>query len=54
MVGCSPFEPVNEISSENPDLQTEDHFFQVILEKPIRIPRNLSVRAASVLKAFKK
>jgi atypical protein kinase C iota type len=52
MAGRSPFEPVNENPSENPDLHTEDHLFQVILEKPIRIPRNLSVRAASVLKAF--
>ena len=28
------------------------NLFQVILEKPIRIPRNLSVKAASVLKGF--
>ena len=52
MAGRSPFEPVNENPSENPDLNTEDHLFQVILDKPIRIPRNLSVRAASVLKSF--
>ncbi|EDW32557.1 GL11705 [Drosophila persimilis] len=31
---------------------TEDYLFQVILEKTIRIPRSLSVRAASVLKGF--
>lgn len=31
---------------------TEDLLFQVILEKPIRIPRSLSVKAASVLKGF--
>jgi serine/threonine protein kinase len=52
MAGRSPFEPVNENPSENPDLHTEDHLFQVILEKPIRIPRNLSVRAGSILKGF--
>ena len=52
MAGRSPFEPVNENPGDNPDLNTEDHLFQVILEKPIRIPRNLSVRAASVLKGF--
>ncbi len=38
--------------AENPDLNTEDHLFQVILEKPIRIPRTLSVKASSLLKAF--
>lgn len=52
MAGRSPFEPVNENPGDNPDLNTEDHLFQVILEKPIRIPRSLSVRAASVLKGF--
>lgn len=31
---------------------TEDYLFQVILEKTIRIPRSLSVKAATVLKAF--
>ena len=29
---------------------TEDYLFQVILEKVIRIPRSLSVRAANILK----
>ncbi|CAF0958561.1 unnamed protein product [Brachionus calyciflorus] len=51
MAGRSPFE-INENPSENPDLNTEDHLFQVILEKPIRIPRNLSVKASSLLKGF--
>ena len=51
MAGRSPFE-INENPSENPDLNTEDHLFQVILEKPIRIPRSLSVKATSVLKGF--
>merc|ERR1711970_387506 len=31
---------------------TEDYLFQVILEKTIRIPRSLSVKAASILKGF--
>ena len=51
MAGRSPFE-INENPSENPDLNTEDHLFQIILEKPIRIPRSLSVKATSVLKGF--
>jgi len=41
MAGRSPFE-VSDNPAENPDLNTEDHLFQVILEKPIRIPRTLS------------
>lgn len=48
MAGRSPFE-INE-NMGDPDLKTEDHLFQVILEKPIRIPRNLSVPATSLLK----
>lgn len=35
-----------------PFQNTEDYLFQVILEKTIRIPRSLSVKAATVLKAF--
>lgn len=35
-----------------PFQNTEDYLFQVILEKTIRIPRSLSVKAASVLKGF--
>lgn len=31
---------------------TEDYLFQVILEKTIRIPRSLSVKASTVLRAF--
>ena len=49
MAGRSPFE-INENMGDNPDLKTEDHLFQVILENPIRIPRNLSVPATSLLK----
>jgi atypical protein kinase C iota type len=51
MTGRPPFN-INENASENPDLNTEDHLFQVILEKPIRIPRNLSPKAISLLKGF--
>ncbi|XP_045707378.1 protein kinase C iota type [Phyllostomus hastatus] len=50
MAGRSPFDIVG--SSDNPDQNTEDYLFQVILEKQIRIPRSLSVKAASVLKNF--
>ncbi|XP_060738489.1 protein kinase C zeta type isoform X2 [Tachysurus vachellii] len=48
MAGRSPF----DIMTDNPDMNTEEYLFQVILEKPIRIPRSLSVKAASVLKGF--
>uniref|UniRef100_A0AAZ3S245 protein kinase C n=1 Tax=Oncorhynchus tshawytscha TaxID=74940 RepID=A0AAZ3S245_ONCTS len=50
MAGRSPFDIVG--STDNPDQNTEDYLFQVILEKQIRIPRSLSVKAASVLKGF--
>ncbi|XP_027055550.1 protein kinase C iota type-like isoform X1 [Pocillopora damicornis] len=50
LAGRSPFDVVG--SAENPDQNTEDYLFQVILEKPIRIPRSLSVKAASILKGF--
>ncbi|XP_058858701.1 protein kinase C zeta type isoform X2 [Acipenser ruthenus] len=46
--GRSPF----DIITDNPDMNTEEYLFQVILEKPIRIPRSLSVKAASILKGF--
>ncbi|XP_053307586.1 protein kinase C zeta type isoform X2 [Spea bombifrons] len=48
MAGRSPF----DIITDNPDMNTEDYLFQVILEKPIRIPRILSVKASNVLKGF--
>ncbi|XP_062821610.1 protein kinase C zeta type isoform X1 [Anolis carolinensis] len=48
MAGRSPF----DLITDNPDLNTEDYLFQVILEKPIRIPRFLSVKASHVLKGF--
>ncbi|XP_055340174.1 protein kinase C iota type-like [Paramacrobiotus metropolitanus] len=51
MVGKSPFD-VNQQGAENPDQQTEDYLFQVILEKTIRIPRTLQIEAANVLKGF--
>ncbi|CAD5122186.1 DgyrCDS10631 [Dimorphilus gyrociliatus] len=50
LVGRSPFEIVGQ--TDNPDQDTEDYLFQVILEKPIRIPRSLTVKAAGVLKGF--
>jgi len=34
------------------DQNSEDFLFQVILERQIRIPRHLTVRAANVLKGF--
>lgn len=50
LAGRSPFDIVGQ--TDNPDQNTEDYLFQVILEKPIRIPRSLSVKAAGVLKGF--
>ncbi|XP_074040935.1 atypical protein kinase C [Leptinotarsa decemlineata] len=50
LAGRSPFDIAG--ASENPDQNTEDYLFQVILKKTIRIPRSLSVRAANVLKGF--
>ncbi|QQP52341.1 Protein kinase C, partial [Caligus rogercresseyi] len=50
LAGRSPFDVVG--ATDNPDQNTEDYLFQVILEKTIRIPRSLSVRAASILKGF--
>ena len=50
LAGRSPFDIVT--ATDNPDQNTEDYLFQVILEKPIRIPRSLSVKASSCLKGF--
>ena len=50
LVGRSPFDIAG--ASDNPDLNTEDYLFQVILEKTIRIPRSLSVKANNVLRGF--
>lgn len=50
LAGRSPFDIAG--AQENPDQNTEDYLFQVILQKTIRIPRSLSVKAASVLKGF--
>lgn len=50
LVGRSPFDIVGQ--TDNPDQNSEDFLFQVILEKPIRVPRSLSVKAASILKGF--
>lgn len=50
LAGRSPFDIAG--ASDNPDQNTEDFLFQVILEKTIRIPRSLSVKAANILKGF--
>ncbi|XP_059084912.1 atypical protein kinase C-like [Tigriopus californicus] len=50
LAGRSPFDVVG--ATDNPDQNTEDYLFQVILEKTIRIPRSLSVKAAAILKGF--
>lgn len=50
LAGRSPFDI--GVYSESPDQNTEDYLFQVILEKPIRIPRSLSVKACNILKGF--
>ncbi|XP_066588212.1 atypical protein kinase C [Prorops nasuta] len=50
LAGRSPFDVAG--ASDNPDTNTEDYLFQIILQKTIRIPRSLSVKAASVLKGF--
>ncbi|XP_003383504.1 PREDICTED: atypical protein kinase C-like [Amphimedon queenslandica] len=49
LAGKSPFDVGGHDMS---DQSTEDYLFQVILEKTIRIPRTLSVKAAQVLKGF--
>ena len=46
LAGRSPFDIGG--SHDMPDQSTEDYLFQVILEKTIRIPRSLSVKAAQV------
>lgn len=51
LAGRSPFDVV-DAAAENPDQYTEDFLFQVILEKTIRIPRSITVKAQSVLKGF--
>ena len=50
LAGRSPFDV--DKAAEYSDQQTEDFLFQVILNKVIRIPRTLSVKASSVLKSF--
>ncbi|CAD5212725.1 unnamed protein product [Bursaphelenchus okinawaensis] len=48
MAGRSPFQLPGNENEEN----AEDTLFHTILERQIRIPRHLSVRAANVLKGF--
>ena len=52
MAGRSPFDTGPAMGADNPDQNTEEILFQVILERVIRIPRSLSVRASKVLKGF--
>lgn len=48
MAGRTPFE-INENPSENPDGFSEDNLFQIIETRPVRVPRNLSRNAISLL-----
>jgi len=48
MAGRSPF----HLAGTDNEQDAENELFQVILERQIRIPRTLSVRAANVLKGF--
>ncbi|EHB08314.1 Protein kinase C iota type [Heterocephalus glaber] len=50
LIGESPFH-LDE-SSDNPEQNSNNNLYQVILEREIRIPQCLSVEAASVLKSF--
>lgn len=50
LVGSSPFDILT--ITGNPDQNTEDFLFQCILERTIRIPRNMSVKAQNVLRGF--
>ncbi|CAH8563785.1 unnamed protein product [Schistosoma turkestanicum] len=50
LAGRSPWEGVGQ--SANPDQNTEDYLFQIILSRPIRFPRSISVRATSILNGF--
>lgn len=50
LAGRSPFDLVGV--ADNPDQNSEDYLFQVILEKTIRIPRAVSVKAQLILKGF--
>ncbi|VDL95755.1 unnamed protein product [Schistocephalus solidus] len=48
--GRSPWEGVGQ--SENPDQNTEDYLFRVILNNPIRYPRSVSVQTTNILQRF--
>uniref|UniRef100_A0A0N4Z388 Protein kinase C-like 3 n=1 Tax=Parastrongyloides trichosuri TaxID=131310 RepID=A0A0N4Z388_PARTI len=50
MAGRSPFDVV--AMNGDTDQNTEDYLFEIILEKQIRIPRSLSVKAAGILRGF--
>ena len=51
MAGRSPFD-TGPVTNQEGEQNTEEILFQVILERVIRIPRSLSVRARKVLKGF--
>ncbi|KFO28056.1 Protein kinase C iota type [Fukomys damarensis] len=50
MVGESPFRLVE--SSDNPDQNAKKNLLEIILERTIHLPPDLSIKAASVLKSF--
>uniref|UniRef100_A0A0N5C7G8 Protein kinase C-like 3 n=1 Tax=Strongyloides papillosus TaxID=174720 RepID=A0A0N5C7G8_STREA len=50
MAGRSPFDVV--AMNGDTDQNSEDYLFEIILEKQIRIPRSLSVKAAGILRGF--
>ena len=48
LAGKSPF----NVDLDNPEQNSEEYLFQVIIEKTVRIPRHLRVNAHSILKGF--
>lgn len=50
LAGRSPFEIVG--ATDNPDQNSEDYLFHIIMERTIRIPRSISVKAQLVLRGF--
>ncbi|KAL3319391.1 hypothetical protein Ciccas_001941 [Cichlidogyrus casuarinus] len=50
LAGRSPWDGVG--ASGNPESNTEEYLFHVILERPIRFPRAISTHASNVLRGF--
>lgn len=50
LTGRNPFDIPDAF--DNPDQNTEEYLFQMILEKTIRVPRSLSAKAVMVIKGF--